>query len=134
MYNTAKKQVWYGELRTSKGNAIVVHDNQLPDASPGRIYLYNTDRDAIIEYVEDIVKVNLYDLDEAALKAAEAKFGGAWKAARSQFMSKHQARIDLNNVKETAPVRKAKPEVEPDVESDAVGVDFDDDWGDDFDD
>lgn len=33
MYNTAKKQVWYGELRTSKGNAIVVHDNQLPDAS-----------------------------------------------------------------------------------------------------
>ncbi|MGL6124792.1 MAG: hypothetical protein ACRC1W_17765 [Shewanella sp.] len=134
MYNTAKKQVWYGELRTSKGNAIVVHDNQLPDASPGRVYLYNADRDAIIEYVEDIVKVNLYDLDEAALKAAETKCGGAWKAARAQFMSKHQARIDLNNVKETAPVRKAKPEVEPEVESDAVGVDFDDDWADDFDD
>ncbi|AUD59022.1 hypothetical protein AYJ58_05745 [Shewanella sp. Pdp11] len=134
MYNTAKKQVWYGELRTSKGNAIVVHDNQLPDASPGRIYLYNTDRDAIIEYVEDIVKVNLYDLDEAALKAAEAKFGGAWKAARSQFMVKHQARIDLNNVKETAPVRKAKPEVDPEVESDAVIVDLEDDWVDDFDD
>lgn len=84
--------------------------------------------------MEDIVKVNLYDLDEAALKAAEAKFSGAWKAARAQFMSKHQARIDLNNVKETAPVRKAKPEVEPEVESDAVGVDFDDDWVDDFDD
>ena len=33
MYNTAKKQVWYGELRTSKGNAIVVHDNQPPDTS-----------------------------------------------------------------------------------------------------
>ncbi|MGL5360118.1 MAG: hypothetical protein ACRDBI_10460 [Shewanella sp.] len=134
MYNTAKKQVWYGELRTSKGNAIVVHDNQLPDASPGRIYLYNTERDALVEYVEDIVKVNLYDLDEAALKAAEAKFSGAWKAARAQFMSKHQARIDLNNVKDTAPVRKAKPDVEPEVETDAIGVDFDDDWGDDFDD
>ncbi|MGL4937504.1 hypothetical protein [Shewanella sp.] len=134
MYNTAKKQVWYGELRTSKGNAIVVHDNQLPDASPGRIFLYNTERDAVVEYVEDIVKVNLYDLDEAALKAAEAKFSGAWKAARAQFMSKHQARIDLNNVKDTAPARKAKPDVEPEIETDAIGVDFDDDWGDDFDD
>lgn len=134
MYNTAKKQVWYGELRTSKGNSIVVHDNQLPDASPGRIYLYNTDRDAIIEYVENIVKVNLYDLDEAGLKDAEAKFGSAWKAARAQFMSKHQARIDLNNVKETVPVRKAKPEVEPEIETDAISADFDEDWSDDFDD
>ena len=49
---------------------------------PPRTYLpIQSDRDAIIEYVEDIVKVNLYDLDEAALKAAEAKFSGAWKAA-----------------------------------------------------
>ncbi|MFV0594069.1 hypothetical protein [Shewanella sp.] len=134
MYNTAKKQVWYGELRTSKGNAIVVHDNQLPEASPGRIYLYNTERDAIVEYVEDIVKVNLHDLDDAALKAAETKFSGAWKAARAQFMGKHQARIDLNNVKDSGPVRKAKAEVEPEIETDAIGADFDEDWGDDFDD
>ncbi|MCH1930306.1 hypothetical protein L9G16_08940 [Shewanella sp. A25] len=134
MYNTAKKQVWYGELRTSKGTAVVVHDNQLPEASPGRIYLYNTERDAIVEYVEDIVKVNLHELDDAGLKAAESKFSGAWKAARAQFMSKHQARVDLNNVKDTAPARKAKVEAEPEMESDSIGGDFDDDWGDDFDD
>ncbi|MCE9687604.1 hypothetical protein LZP73_15560 [Shewanella sp. AS16] len=134
MYNTAKKQLWFGELRTSKGNTIVVHDNQLPDAATGRIYLYNTDRDTIVEYVEDIVKVNLYDLDEAGVKAAEAKFGAAWKEARAQFMAKHQTRVELNNVKEAAPVRKAKPEVEPEVESESMGADFDDDWADDFDD
>lgn len=78
--------------------------------------------------------MNLYDLDDAALKAAETKFSGAWKAARAQFMSKHQARIDLNNVKDSGPVRKAKPEAEPEIETDAIGADFDEDWGDDFDD
>ncbi|QSX36801.1 hypothetical protein [Shewanella sedimentimangrovi] len=136
MYNTAKKQVWYGELRTSRGNTIVVHDNQLPEASPGRIYLYNTERKAIVEYVEDIVKVNLYDLDEGAVKAAEAQFGGAWKAARADFMEKHQARINLSNVKESAPARKSKVEVEPEEETVGSGgdEDFGDDWGDDFDD
>lgn len=132
MYNTAKKQVWYGELRTSRGNAVVIHDNQLPDASSGRIYLYNTERKAIIEYVEDIVKVNLHELDDAGLKAAEAQFGAEWKAARAEFMEKHHARVELSNIKETAPVRKAKPEPEPEVES--LGADFDDDWSDDFDD
>jgi hypothetical protein len=132
MYNTAKKQVWYGELRTSKGNAVVIHDNQLPDASPGRIYLYNTDRKAIVEYVEDIVRVNLHELDDAGCKAAESTFAAEWKAARAVFMEKHQARISLSNIKESAPVRKAKVEVEPEVESSAA--DFDDDWSDDFDD
>ncbi len=74
MYNTAKKQVWYGELRTARGNAIVVHDNQLPEASPGRIYLFNSQRNAIIEYVEDIVKPNLHDLgeDEAKLPSVSS--------------------------------------------------------------
>ena len=134
MYNTAKKQVWYGELRTSRGNAVVIHDNQLPDASPGRIYLYNTDRKTIIEYVEDIVKVNLHELDDAGLKAAESTFSGEWKAARAEFMEKHQARVSLSNVKETAPVRKAKVEAEPEPETESLGSDFDDDWSDDFDD
>ena len=49
-------------------------------------------------------------------------------------MSKHQARIDLNNVKDSGPVRKAKADVEPEIETDAIGADFDEDWGDDFDD
>lgn len=136
MYNTAKKQVWYGELRTARGNAIVVHDNQLPEASPGRIYLFNSQRNAIIEYVEDIVKPNLHDLGEDEAKAAEREFGSAFKAVRSEFMQKQQARVNLNNVKDSAPARKPKPEpeVEVEVEADNMGDDFDDDWDDSFDD
>ncbi|QDE32764.1 MULTISPECIES: hypothetical protein [Shewanella] len=123
MYNTAKKQLWFGELRTSKGNTIVVHDNQLPDASPGRIFLYNTIRNTIVEYVEDIVKVNLHDLDDEQTKAAKAEYSGAWEAARAEFMLKHQSRIDLSKVPDTAPPRKAKPVPEPD---DIVDTDDDD--------
>ena len=41
MYNTTKTPIWYGELRTARGNAIVIHDKQFPEAKAGRIYLYN---------------------------------------------------------------------------------------------
>ncbi|AZG34665.1 MULTISPECIES: hypothetical protein [Shewanella] len=133
MYNTAKKQVWFGELRTSKGNTIVVHDNQLPEASPGRIYLYNTIRNTIVEYVEDIVKVNLYDLDDEQTKVAIAELNEAWKAERAEFMLKHQSRIDLSKVPDTAPSRKAKPVPEPDeiVDTDDDIPELDDDDDDD---
>ena len=129
MYNTAKKQLWVGELRTAKGNAIVIHDNQLPSASPGRIYMFHTVRNTIVEFVEDIVKVNLHDLDDEQIKAAMAEFGDAWKAARAEFMLKHQSRIDLSKVPDTAPPRKAKPVAEPDeiADSDDDIPDFDDD-------
>jgi hypothetical protein len=130
MYNTAKKQLWFGELRTSLGNTIVVHDNQLPEASPGRIFMYNTVRNKIVEYVEEIVKVNLHDLDGEQTKAAMLEFGDAWKAARAEFMSKHQLRIDVSKVLDTKP-RKSKAEVEHDEadevdDSDDVLADFDD--------
>ena len=126
MYNTAKKQLWVGELRTARGNTIVFQDSQLPEASTGRVYLYNTVRKTIVEYVEDIVKVNLHDLDDAQVKAALDQFGDAWKAVRAEFMLKHQARIDLSKVPDTAPPKKVKPAPEPDDVSDDDIVDFDD--------
>jgi len=135
MYNTAKKQLWFGELRTSKGSTIVVHDNQLPAASPGRIFMYNTTRNKIVEYVEEIVKVNLHDLDDEQINAAMAEFGDAWKAARADFMLKHQLQIDVSKVPDTAPPRKVKPVVEPDEVDDSGDdlVDLDDSDDDDDD-
>lgn len=136
MYNTVKKQLWVGELRTARGNTVVIHDGQLPEASKGRIYLFNTVRNIIIEYVEDIVKVNLHDLDEAQTKVALAEFGDAWQVARAEFMAKQQTRIDLSKVPDTAPPKKAKPAPEPDEIADGDDIDdFDDadDSDDDFD-
>ncbi|MGI2258916.1 hypothetical protein [Shewanella sp. GXUN23E] len=127
MYNTAKKQVWIGELRTSRGNTVVIHDNQLPDASSGRIYLYNTDRKAIVEYVEEIVRPNLHELDEAAIKAAESAFSADWKRVRAEFLGK---RPKVDELGENAPApKKAKAEAEAD--DDDFDEDFGDDWSDD---
>ncbi|QSX32960.1 hypothetical protein JYB87_14615 [Shewanella avicenniae] len=133
MYNSAKKQLWYGELRTARGNVVVIYDKQLPEASSGRVFLYNTQRKAIVEYVEAIVQPNLYELTDDQQKAAESEFGGDWKAARSAFMAKQQSRINLANIKDTAPAssRKAKPVVQmddDDADTDLPG------GGDDYDD
>ena len=133
MYNTTKKQVWIGELRTARGNTIVIFDKAIPDASPGRVYLFNTQRNAIVEYVEDIVKPNLHELDADAAKQAEAEHGSAWQIVKAEFLGK-RPKLD-----EAAPVlakKKSKAEVETETEDNFEDdFDSDDDWSnDDFDD
>lgn len=113
MYNTVKTAVWYGELRASCGNAIVIHDKQFPEASTGRIYLYNAERDSIIEYAEDIVKNNLHDLDKKAVKAAEEAYGSAWSATRSEFMQKHEGWVEANTTKHIPLIKKPTPRPKP---------------------
>jgi hypothetical protein len=108
MYNKAKTPIWYGELRTARGNTIVIHDKEFPEASAGRIYLYNTQRDSIIEYAEDIVKNNLHNLDKASIKAAEETYGTVWNTARSEFMGRHEGWVEANTSRNKASVKKDK--------------------------
>jgi hypothetical protein len=82
-------KTWYGELRTQKGNTVIIRDAQLPSAPTGRMYLYNADRDAIIEYDEAIVDSKLFPLDKDKQKQAEADFGQAWLAAKELFLQLH---------------------------------------------
>ncbi|ABV38626.1 conserved hypothetical protein [Shewanella sediminis HAW-EB3] len=124
MYNTVKTAVWYGELRTSRGNAIVIHDKQFPEASAGRIYLYNAERDSIIEYAEEIVKNNLHDLDKKAVKAVEETYGSAWNATRSQFMQKHDGWVEANTTKHTPLIKISKPTPRPKPDEDADDKDI----------
>ncbi|WP_028773693.1 hypothetical protein [Shewanella waksmanii] len=140
MYNTSQDPVWFGELRTPRGNTVLVHDKQFPEASQGRVYFYNTTRDAIIEYAEDIVSANLHDLDGAELEAAQAEYGLAWQAAREAFMQKHEGWVEATQSKPVA--KKAKPVVEepvaqdsdePELEVDSIDDDFDDSWSNDDD-
>ncbi|QQX80790.1 hypothetical protein JK628_02645 [Shewanella sp. KX20019] len=139
MYNSSKKPVWYGELIASRGNTVIIYDKQFPEASAGRVYFYNTARDAIIEYAEEIVKPHLHELSGAALATAEANFGAAWDVARTAFMAQHSGWVEAHNPK-TSMVKKAKPEpiIEPEAELEAESTDeddFDRGWSnDDFDD
>jgi|GEM_PF-934955 len=118
MYNTVKTAVWYGELRTSRGNAIVIHDKQFPQASAERIYLYNAERNSIIEYAEEIVKNNLHDLDKEAVKVAKEIYGSAWNATRSEFMQKHEGWVEANTTKHTPLIHKQTPRQKPNESAD----------------
>ena len=82
-------KTWYGELRTQKGNTILIRDDHLPRAPSGRMYLYNTERDEVIEYDEVIVGPKLFSLDKDEQKKAEADYGQAWLAARERFLQAH---------------------------------------------
>lgn len=81
--------VWYGELRATRGNTIVIRDDQLPEPNKGRIYLYNTERDAIIQYDDAIVCPKLFPLDAQQQKDAESKYSASWEAARKQLVRAH---------------------------------------------
>jgi hypothetical protein len=141
MYDTSKEPVWYGELRTARGNTILIHDKEFPEASAGRVYLYNAVRNAVIEYAEDIVKVNLHDLTDEELKAAKAEYDANWQVTRAAFMRQHSGWVEAIHAK-PAPAPK-KPKVDPEASSDEDDEDVElevdslddgfDDWSDDDD-
>jgi hypothetical protein len=104
--------IWYGELRASKGNTIVIRDSELPAASKGRIYLYNTTREIIIEYDESIVSSKLFPLDDNQKQQAEIEFKQGWEAARKQLLGKSGR---SNAFTDTETPSKSKKTIENDL-------------------
>ena len=123
MNDPLNNDIWYGELRTAKGNVIIIRDQQLPPADKGRIYLYNTERNAIIQYDESIVTPKLFPLDEEQFNQAKSQHKKAWEAARQQFMRSHNK--SFSNKTETAQDSAAKVAIKE--EDDEDNDDFDDD-------
>ncbi|MCB1755302.1 MAG: hypothetical protein KDJ38_07255 [Gammaproteobacteria bacterium] len=132
MSNASTDSVWYGMLETSKFKTVVIRDDSLPENLSGRIYLYNADRDQIVEYVESIVNPKLRPLTDKerseAVKACEKKF----KATRKKFLSEHSSRSNILNLKSEAagPVAKSKELIDDDVDVD-LDDELDDEWDDD---
>ena len=89
MKNTEDLGAWYGQIQSSRGNITVIRDEQLPPANKGRMYLYNTDRDAVIEYDEAIVSTKLIELSEEDKQQVIEKHAKAWEATRKQFIRAH---------------------------------------------
>ena len=87
MYSASDKGDWYGLLKTKKLETVVIRDAGLPKAEHGKVYLYNTERDAIIEYVEDIVKSKLRDLSPDEQKQAKKLFHKNSPNKRSRLKS-----------------------------------------------
>lgn len=85
MAKTNDSAVWYGELRTKRGNTVVIRDDELPPAASGRIYLYNTEREAMVEYDKTIVSDKLFELEAEQQEQAEKQYKSGWEAARKQL-------------------------------------------------
>lgn len=86
MNKTTNTAVSYSELRTSKGATIVIRDTRLPHPLKSRIYLYNTERDKIVQYDRSIVSPKLFPLNEEDSLQAQDKYQQQWEAARNQFL------------------------------------------------
>lgn len=79
------KVVWYGKLKVGSETTPVVYDPLITPSIKGCIYLYNSDRDAIVQYTWDIVKGLLEDLDKNEKGTLKKSLDAKWKVARKKF-------------------------------------------------
>ena len=112
--------VWYGELRSKRGSTIVIRDDELPAAAQGRIYLYNTEREAMVLYDEAIVSDKLFELDAEQQKTFEKQFKSGWEEAKKQL-----CKVNGKPASKLEEVEKIKPVDDLLIEEESDG--FDDD-------
>ncbi len=79
------KVVWYGMLKLDSKSTPVVYDPLIVPSIKGCIYLYNFERDAIVQYTWNIVRELLADLDKAEKNTTKKTIDAKWKAARKRF-------------------------------------------------
>jgi hypothetical protein len=79
------KVVWYGKLKVGSKETPVLYDPQIVPSIKGCIYLYNSERDAIVQYTWNIVQGLLVDLDKNEKAASKKAIDAKWKAARKKF-------------------------------------------------
>lgn len=72
-------------LESSKGNTVLIWDAVFPEAEKGKVYLYNTGKDAMVEYVEDIVSPKLRDLTDDEYKVASKEYSQGFQEIKSRY-------------------------------------------------
>jgi hypothetical protein len=86
MARTAKKNspVWYGFLQAGDRSSPVIRDDRLDTGNHKTLYLFNLNRNLILEYSREVVEPKLRDLkpDESV---TVAELDAAYKKARRTF-------------------------------------------------
>ena len=62
MYKNSEKLTWFGFLKTPSKNIVVVHDRRVKSFEDGKVFLFHTERNKIIPFVESIAEKNLEDI------------------------------------------------------------------------
>lgn len=115
MFKESSKKPWFGELRTSAGNSVVIYDGNLPSPPSGRVLLYNVDRGDFLQYVLHIVKDKLFDLEGSELDDAMKLHQKNWKKARDKYLQSNRERV-IPNTSRSAPKAAVQRDEEDDVE------------------
>ncbi|MEZ5570855.1 MAG: hypothetical protein R3E64_02435 [Halioglobus sp.] len=94
------KVVWYGKIKLDSKKIPVIYDPLITPSIKGCIYLYNAERDAIIQYTWKIVESLLCDVDKTEKAAIKKSLDAKWKAARKRFS---KGRVYAFNPEDKAP-------------------------------
>lgn len=132
---STKDTLWFGKLETKRNASVVIRDNSLPEALKGRMYLYNAERDQIVEYVEEIVGSKLRELSQTEIDSLGKELDKNFKAARKAFLKVHGGGSNVLNLRDEAtpakPVAKKDDLVEIGSDDSDMDADVDDDIDDD---
>jgi len=91
-------------LKLDSKSIHVVYDPLIVPSIKGCIYLYNSERDAIIQYTWKIVQELLVELDKGEKNTIKKSIDAKWKAARKKF-TKDKVYALTSQQKESIPVR-----------------------------
>ena len=124
----SKNGFWYGYLNAGDKSSAVLRDPELDTGNRKTVYLFNLERNAIIEYNREIVEPKLSDLNGQA-DDMTATLEAAYAGARRAF---GHARPFVPSATET-PMKAATPAVEEedldgyvdDEDLDTDGLDLD---------
>lgn len=127
------KNLWVGYLTMpDKKKTLVASDNRVETGKSSTIYLYNQERDQIVEYSHEIIKAKIKDAPEADYDAG--KIAKAYKNALRNKVPNLYRVIFTANSGVHVPVKEKKTDVfadDDDIEiDDSIEID-DDDFDDD---
>ena len=96
------KVVWYGKLKIDSKAIPIIYDPLIAPSIKGCIYLYNSERDAIVQYTWEIVQDLLVDVDKVEKATIKKALEAKWKSARKIF-TKEQVYALTSQQKESTP-------------------------------
>lgn len=93
MFDPSRKVIWHGQLESASKKTPVIYDPGLPELPRGQIFLYNSERDAVVKYVFQIVQPLLKELEGSDRKNIKKELSQKWPAARKDFLREYGARL-----------------------------------------
>ncbi len=100
-----KSKMWYGYLDAGAKSSPVLMDPKLETGNPNTLYLYNLNRDKILEYQKTIIEAKLRELNGKESDLAD-ELKKAYNKARKDFVPRRTATKTITETTETGVAKK----------------------------